>query len=82
MLLINISAPLAEIDSDEAAPRSSVRKLFLIFFSGKFIGKNLCGSLFLMNLQAFSLKETPARTFPYRFFQILEEHVDLKNHSG
>ena len=33
MLVINISAPLAEIDSDEAAPRCTVRKLFLIFFS-------------------------------------------------
>ena len=35
MLLINISAPLAEIDSDEAAPRCPVRKLFLIFFFWK-----------------------------------------------
>ena len=35
MLLINISAPLPEIDSDEAAPRCPVRKLFLIFFFWK-----------------------------------------------
>ena len=32
MLFINISALLAEIDSDEAVPRCPVRKLFLIFF--------------------------------------------------
>ena len=82
MLLINISAPLPEIDSDEAAPRCPVRKLFLFFFSGKFIGKHLCRSLFLINLQTFSLKETPARTFSCRFLQILKEHVYLKNHSG
>ena len=49
MLLINISAPLPEIDSDEAAPRCPVRKLFLFFFSGKFIGKHLCGRESLFN---------------------------------
>ena len=82
MLLINISTPLAEIDSDEAAPRCPVRKLFLIFSSGKFIGKQLCGSIFLINLQAFGLRETPTQTFSCRFLQILKEHVYLKNHSG
>ena len=33
-MFINISALLAEIDSDEAAPKCPVRKLFLIFFWG------------------------------------------------
>ena len=78
MLLINISAPLAKTDSDDAAPRRRVRKLFLIIFSRKFIGKHLCGILFLMNLQAFNLKETPARTFSCTFLQVLKKHVYLK----
>ena len=60
----------------------SCQKVVVNFFSGKFIGKHLCGSLFLINLQAFSLKETPARTFSCRFLQILKEHVYLKNHPG
>ena len=77
----DISVPLAEIDSDEAAPRFPVRKVFLIFFA-KFIPKHLCGSLFLIKSQAFSLKETPARKFSCRFLQILKEHVYLQNNSG
>ena len=79
MLLISISA---EIDSDEAAPRCPVRNLFLTIFFAKLIRKHLCGSLFLVNLQAFSLKETPAQKFSCRFLQILKEHVNLKNQSG
>ena len=59
----------------------SCQKVVLNFFSGKFIGKQLRGSLFLLNLQAFSLKETPERTFSCRFLQFLKEHVYLKNHS-
>ena len=83
-MLVNISAPLAETDSDEAGPSCPVRKLFyfLFFAFPKIIGKHLCGSLLLINLQVFSLKETPARKFSCRFIQILKEHVYLKNHSG
>ena len=39
MLFINISAPLVEIDSDEAAPTCPVRKLFLISFFWKIYRK-------------------------------------------
>ena len=46
MLLINISAPLAEIDSDEAAPRCPVRKLLLIFFGKTHPKTPVRGSLF------------------------------------
>ena len=83
-MLINISAPLAETDSDEAGPSYPVRKLFYFLFFPflKIIGKHLCGSLLLINLQVFSLKETLARKFSCRFIQILQEHVYLKNHSG
>ena len=55
---------------------------FFFFFFAKLIGKHLCRSLFLVNKQAFSLKETPAQKFSCRFLQILQEHVYLKNHSG
>ena len=76
----DISVPLAEIDSDEAAQRCLVRKLILNFFA-KFIGKHLCRSLFLLKLQDSSLKETPAQKFSSRFLQILKEHVSLQDNS-
>ena len=60
----------------------SCQKVVLNFFSPKLIGKYLCRSLFLINLQAFNLKETPARTFPYRFLQIPKERVYLKTDPG
>ena len=77
----DISVPLTQIDSDEAAPRCPVRQLLLVFL-GKLIGKHLCGTLFLIKFQAFTLIETPARKFSCRFLQILKEHVYLKNNSG
>ena len=43
----------------------------IFFVVAKLIGKYRCGSLFLINLQSFSLKETPARRFSY-----------VKDHSG
>ena len=43
-MFINISALLAEIDSDEAAPKCPVRKLFLIFFLGN-SSKNTCAGV-------------------------------------
>ena len=58
----DISVPLAKIDSDEVAPRCPVRKVFLNFFA-KFIGKHACRSLFLITLQASSLRETPGQRF-------------------
>ena len=58
----DISVPLAKIDSDEVAPRCPVRKVFLNFFA-KFIGKHTCRSLFLITLQASSIRETPAQRF-------------------
>ena len=76
----DISVPLTQIDSDEAAPRCPVRQLLLVFL-GKLIGKHLCGTLFLIKFQAFTLIETPARKFSCRFLQILKEHVYLKNNS-
>ena len=76
----DISVPLTQIDSDEAAPRCPVRKLLLVFL-GKLIGKHLCGTLFLIKFQAFTLIETPARKFSCRFLQILKEHLYLKNNS-
>ena len=77
----DISVPLTEIDSDEATPRCPFRKVFLNFFA-KFIGKHLCGSPFLIMLQAFSLKEAPAPKFCCRFLQILKQQVYLQNNSG
>ena len=76
----DISVPLTQIDSDEAAPRCPVRQLLLVFL-GKLIGKHLCGTLFLIKFQAFTLIETPARKFSCRFLQILKEHLYLKNNS-
>ena len=61
----------------------SCQKVVLNFFVvAKLIRKHLYGSLVLINLQAFSLKETSVRTFSCRFLQILKEHVYLKNYSG
>ena len=54
----------------------------IFFFVAKLIVKHRCGSLFLINLQSFSLKETPARTFSCRFLQILKEYIYVKDHSG
>ena len=70
-MLINISAPLAEIDSESCS----------YFFSCKTHWKTPVREIFLINLQAFSLKETPTRPFSSGFLQILKEHAYLKNHS-
>ena len=45
MLLINSSAPLTEIDSDEAALRCPVRKLILIYFFLQNSSENICAGV-------------------------------------
>ena len=42
------------------------------FFFSKLIGKHLCGSIFFVNLQVFSLKETPAQVLSCEYCRIFK----------